>query len=126
MQLIIDTAVLKRKLKALRFEMTLKMRALRKQAKLAGEILILLLKAGYYKMFRAQIVVTTNIDVDGYKNVHELKGVPSVTPGFVRLNYRQTVNGYEKTRSSTLVSVTEWDSVCRRADYGAGRLARID
>jgi len=93
------------------------------QAKLLGEVLLLLAKAFVNKMFRAQVLSAVNIDVDGFRNVHMLEAIPSVTAGFVRLNYVKTVNGYEKTRTSTLVTDDEWERLARRAAFGGGRLA---
>jgi hypothetical protein len=123
MKLTFDTAVFQRKTQSLSLKLNLKSQAVMKQAKLIGEVVFLLGKACYLKMFHAQIVTTTTIDVDGFMNVFELEGVPSVTAGLVRLNYRQTVNGYVKARSSVLVTDAQWDRLSRRAAFGAGRLA---
>jgi len=125
MKLTFDTAVIQRKAQSLRLNLSLKSQAALKRARLIGEVAFLLGKACYLKMFHAQIVTTTTIDVDGFKNVYELEGVPSVTAGLVRLNYRQTVNGYVKARSSVLVTDAQWDRLSRRAAFGAGRLVQI-
>lgn len=124
MKLTLDTASIQRKAQSLRLELSLKSQAAMKQAKLIGEVTFLLGKACYLKMFHAQIVTTTSVDVDGFMNVYELEGVPSVTAGLVRLNYRQTVNGYVKARNSVLVTDAQWDRLSRRAAFGAGRLAQ--
>ena len=125
MKLTIDTAVINRNVHSICLKLKLKLQSVMKQAKLIGEVVFLLGKACYLKMFHAQIVTTTTIDVDGFMNVYELEGVPSVTAGLVRLNYRQTVNGYVKARSSVLVTDAQWDRLSRRAAFGAGRQAQI-
>ncbi|VVP31665.1 hypothetical protein [Pseudomonas fluorescens] len=124
MKLTFDTAVIQRKAQSLSLKLSLKSQAVKKQTKLIGEVVFLLGKACYLKMFHAQIVTTTTVDVDGFMNVYELEGVPSVTAGLVRLNYRQTVNGYVKARSSVLVTDAQWDRLSRRVAFGAGRLAQ--
>lgn len=125
MKVIFDTAVIQRKAQSLTLKLNLKSQAVMKQAKLIGEVVFLLGKACYLKMFHAQIVTTTTVDVDGFMNVYELEGVPSVTAGMVRLRYRQTVNGYVKARSSVLVTDAQWNRLSRRAAFGAGRLAQV-
>jgi hypothetical protein len=126
MKLTIDTDVCKRKAQALSLELVLFITACCMRLKLLCEIAVMLAKAGYYRMFFSQIYTASNIDVDGFRNVYELEGYPSVTPGFVRLQYRQTVNGHEKARSSMLVTVQEWNAVARRVAFGSGRLAQAD
>ncbi|HHN1486340.1 TPA: hypothetical protein ACRNDU_005628 [Pseudomonas aeruginosa] len=126
MKLTIDTDVCKRKVQALSLELALFISACCMRLKLLCEIAVMLAKAGYYRMFFSQIYTTSNIDVDGFRNVFELEGYPSVTPGHVRLHYRQTVNGHEKARTSMLVTVQEWDAVARRVAFGSGRLAQAD
>ena len=126
MKLTIDTDVCKRKAQALSLELALCITACCMRLKLLCEIAVMLAKAGYYRMFFSQIYTASNIDVDGFRNVYELEGYPSVTPGFVRLQYRQTVNGHEKARSSMLVTVQEWNAVARRVAFGSGRLAQAD
>ena len=125
MKLTFDTAVINRNVQSISLKLKLKLQSMKKQAKLIGEVVFLLGKACYLKMFHAQIVTTSVIDVDGFLNVYELEGVPSVTAGLVRLNYRQTVNGYVKARSSVLVTDAQWDRLSRRAAFGAGRQAQI-
>lgn len=125
MKLTIDTAVIKRNVQSISLEMKLKLQSMKKQAKLIGEVVFLLCKAFYLKMFHAQIVTASHIDVDGFVNVYELEGVPSVTAGLVRLHFRQTVNGYVKARTSVLVTDAQWDLLSRRAAFGAGRLSRM-
>ncbi|WP_137162046.1 hypothetical protein [Pseudomonas asiatica] len=120
MKLTIDTDVCKRKAQALSLELALFITACCMRLKLLCEIAVMLAKAGYYRMFFSQIYTTSNIDVDGFRNVFELEGYPSVTPGHVRLHYRQTVNGHEN-RTSMLVTVQEWDAVARRVAFGSGR-----
>lgn len=126
MKLTIDTDVCKRMAQALSLELVLFITACCMRLKLLCEIAVMLAKAGYYRMFFSQIYTASNIDVDGFRNVYELEGYPSVTPGFVRLQYRQTVNGHEKARSSMLVTVQEWNAVARRVAFGSGRLAQAD
>ena len=126
MKLTIDTDVCKRKAQALSLELVLFITACCMRLKLLCEIAVMLAKAGYYRMFFSQIYTASNIDVDGFRNVYELEGYPSVTPGFVRLQYRQTENGHEKARSSMLVTVQEWNAVARRVAFGSGRLAQAD
>lgn len=125
MKLTFDTAVIQRKAQSIGLKLKLKAQSATKQTKLVGEVVFLLGKACYLKMFHSQIVTTTSIDVDGFTNVYELEGVPSVNAGLVRLNYRQTVNGYVKARSSVLVTDAQWDRLSRRVAFGAGRLAQI-
>ena len=124
MKLTFDTAVINRYVQSISLKLKLELQSMKKQAKLIGEVVFLLGKACYLKMFHAQIVTTTSVDVDGFLNVYELEGVPSVTAGLVRLNYRQTVNGYVKARTSVLVTDAQWDRLSRRVAFGAGRLAQ--
>lgn len=125
MKITFDTAVINRNAQSLSLKMNLKYQSVKKQAKLIGEVVFLLGKACYLKMFHAQIVTTTVVDVDGFLNVFELEGVPSVTAGLVRLHYRQTVNGYVKARTNVLVTDAQWNLLSRRAAFGAGRLTRM-
>lgn len=123
MKLTIDTAVCKRAIQAQWFVLK---NGFILRLKLLGEIVVVLAKACYYRMFHSQIYTTCNIDVDGFRNVYEVEGFPSVTPGYVRLRYRQTVNGHEKARTSALVTVDEWNRVARRVKFGSGRLAQAN
>ena len=125
MKVIFDTASIQRKAQSVSLKLKLKAQAAMKQAKLVGEVVFLLGKACYLKMFHAQIVTTSVIDVDGFLNVYELEGVPSVTAGLVRLHYRQTVNGYVKARTSVLVTDAQWNLLSRRAAFGVGRLTSM-
>lgn len=127
MKLTIDTAVCKREIQA---QWLVLKNAFILRLKLLGEIVVLLAKACYFRMFHSQIYTTCDVDVDGFRNVYELESFPSVTPGYVRLHYRQTVNGQVKAHASQLVTVKEWDRAARRAAgrvaYGAGRLVQAD
>lgn len=125
MKLTFDTAVINRNVQSISLKLKLKLQSMKKQAKLIGEVVFLLGKACYLKMFHAQIVTATVVDVDGFMNVYELEGVPSVTAGLVRLHYRQTVNGYVKARTSVLVTDAQWNLLSRRAAFGAGRQTRM-
>ncbi|AVX93189.1 MULTISPECIES: hypothetical protein [Pseudomonas] len=125
MKLTFDTAVINRNVQSISLKLKLKLQSMKKQAKLIGEVFFLLGKACYLKMFHAQIVTATVVDVDGFMNVYELEGVPSVTAGLVRLHYRQTVNGYVKARTSVLVTDAQWNLLSRRAAFGAGRQTRM-
>ena len=125
MKLTFDTAEINRNVQSISLKLKLKLQSMKKQAKLIGEVVFLLGKACYLKMFHAQIVTATVVDVDGFMNVYELEGVPSVTAGLVRLHYRQTVNGYVKARSSLLVTDAQWNLLSRRAAFGAGRQTRM-
>lgn len=120
-----ETAVINRNVQSISLKLKLKLQSMKKQAKLIGEVVFLLGKACYLKMFHAQIVTATVVDVDGFMNVYELEGVPSVTAGLVRLHYRQTVNGYVKARTSVLVTDAQWNLLSRRAAFGAGRQTRM-
>lgn len=86
MKFTIDTAVINRNVQSISLKLKLKLQSVKKQATLIGEVVFLLGKACYLKMFHAQIVTTSVIDVDGFLNVYELEGVPSVTAGLVRLH----------------------------------------
>lgn len=125
MKLTFDTAVIHRYVQSISLKLKLELESMKKQAKLIGEVFFLLGKACYLKMFHAQIVTATVVDVDGFMNVYELEGVPSVTAGLVRLHYRQTVNGYVKARTSVLVTDAQWNLLSRRAAFGAGRQTRM-
>ncbi|MBX8557146.1 hypothetical protein K5D56_22015 [Pseudomonas cichorii] len=125
MKLTIDTAVINRNVQSMILKSKLKIQSMKQQATLIGEVVFLLGKACYLKMFHSQIVTATVIDVDGFINVFELEGVPSVNAGFVRLHYRHTVNGYVKARSSVLVTDAQWSLLSRRAAFGTGRLTRM-
>ncbi|KAA0945920.1 hypothetical protein PVE_P0266 (plasmid) [Pseudomonas veronii 1YdBTEX2] len=125
MKFTIDTAVINRNVQSISLKLKLKLQSVKKQATLIGEVVFLLGKACYLKMFHAQIVTTSVIDVDGFLNVYELEGVPSVTAGLVRLHYRQTVNGYVKARTSVLVTDAQWNLLSRRAAFGVGRLTSM-
>ena len=125
MKLTFDTAVINRNVQSISLKLKLKLQSVKKQATLIGEVVFLLGKACYLKMFHAQIVTATVVDVDGFMNVYELEGVPSVTAGLVRLHYRQTVNGYVKARTSVLVTDAQWNLLSRRAAFGAGRQTRM-
>lgn len=125
MKLTFDTAVINRYVQSISLKLKLELQSMKKQAKLIGEVVFLLGKACYLKMFHAQIVTTSVIDVDGFLNVYELEGVPSVTAGLVRLHLRQTVNGYVKARTNVLVTDAQWKLLSRRAAFGPGRLTRM-
>ncbi|MGN7499234.1 hypothetical protein [Pseudomonas syringae] len=89
-----------------------------KQAVVAAQVCGLLVKAGFNRIFRTQIITTTNVDVRGFTNVCEFEGIPSVQPGYVLVATRQTCNGYTKDRSSVRMTTSEWANLCKRAAFG--------
>ena len=51
-----------------------------KQAVVAAQVCGLLVKAGFNRIFRTQIITTTNVDVRGFTNVCEFEGIPRESP----------------------------------------------
>lgn len=100
-------------------------RACIQQATLVGEVLVLSAKAFVNKFFRTQVFTKSAVDVDGFHHLHELEGMPSVTPGFVRLTYRQSINGHLMNRMSTLITCKEWEGFTQKTAFGEGRLSFV-